>query len=268
MILFLSASLLFFQIEKVLPPPITSTSNPSIDLYQTVETINLAYQKQLFNKKDAPRITVSELQRLLSDPENQLFCAFSEKKEVIGTLLLRKNELSLFAIHPNYQGKKIGAQLLEKAEKIAFEHYDSVFLKVIPLFQESLILYYESLGYRSYGEYEPLCQEKLDRIQECYQPQASALILRKTKEFSNMSQDQLLPYSLEARQMIPGEIFQHYKGLRYQILHVARHSETLEELVIYQALYGEKDVWARPLSMFLEKIWIDGVLTPRFERVE
>ena len=47
--------------------------------------------------------------------------------------------------------------------------------------------------------------------------------------------------------------YKHYKGKEYEVLGVAKHSETLEDFVIYQALYGKKQIWVRPLNMFLEK---------------
>ena len=59
-------------------------------------------------------------------------------------------------------------------------------------------------------------------------------------------------------------IYQHYKGPKYKVLYVATHSESEEQLVIYQALYGEFGIWARPLSMFLETVVIDGKTVPRF----
>ena len=65
-------------------------------------------------------------------------------------------------------------------------------------------------------------------------------------------------------------IYQHYKGMKYRVLGVAKHSETLEDLVIYEALYDNKvsKLWARPLEMFLGKIEKDGKLVNRFEFVE
>ncbi|MGB3946568.1 MAG: DUF1653 domain-containing protein [Bacteroidia bacterium] len=63
----------------------------------------------------------------------------------------------------------------------------------------------------------------------------------------------------------PGK-YQHYKGKYYQVLGIAQHSETLEKLVIYKALYqpeGE-NMWVRPLSMFTETILVDGKAIPRF----
>lgn len=74
----------------------------------------------------------------------------------------------------------------------------------------------------------------------------------------------LLPYSKEATELQLG-IYEHYKGNRYRVLAVARHSESLEELVVYQALQGAQDVWVRPLFLFLETISIDGAEpAPRF----
>ncbi|MFT4629116.1 MAG: hypothetical protein ACI8PV_000224 [Dinoroseobacter sp.] len=61
----------------------------------------------------------------------------------------------------------------------------------------------------------------------------------------------------------PG-LYQHFKGNYYKVIHVARHSESEEELVIYQALYDQKGVWARPLSMFTEKVERDGKSIDRF----
>jgi hypothetical protein len=77
-------------------------------------------------------------------------------------------------------------------------------------------------------------------------------------------QAQLTPYSDEAKTIISGSIYTHYKGMQYKILSVGRNSETLEEVVVYQALYGEGNVWVRPLKMFLETITLDGKEQPRF----
>ncbi len=62
-----------------------------------------------------------------------------------------------------------------------------------------------------------------------------------------------------------GKIYKHFKGKEYLVLHIARHSETLEELVVYQALYGDKGIWVRPLYMFLEQVEFDGRIVNRFE---
>lgn len=62
-------------------------------------------------------------------------------------------------------------------------------------------------------------------------------------------------------------LYRHYKGQSYRVLGVARHSETEEVLVIYQALYGEFGLWVRPLSMFTEAVEVDGERVPRFALV-
>ncbi|MDC0667109.1 DUF1653 domain-containing protein [Nannocystis radixulma] len=65
----------------------------------------------------------------------------------------------------------------------------------------------------------------------------------------------------------PG-IYRHYKGPEYRVFGVARHSETEEQVVVYQALYGEYSLWIRPLSMFLESVDVDGERVPRFALVQ
>lgn len=65
----------------------------------------------------------------------------------------------------------------------------------------------------------------------------------------------------------PG-VYRHFKGNYYELLGVARHSETLEELVVYRALYGERGLWVRPLSMWNETVVRDGKTVPRFVRVD
>ncbi len=62
--------------------------------------------------------------------------------------------------------------------------------------------------------------------------------------------------------------YEHYKGKRYEVIGIAKHSETLEELVVYRALYGEHDLWARPLKMFLEEVEIRGKKIPRFKLIK
>jgi hypothetical protein len=77
-------------------------------------------------------------------------------------------------------------------------------------------------------------------------------------------QRELPEFTKEARSVPFGSIWEHYTKKRYLIIAIARHSETLEELVVYQALYGNKDVWVRPLKMFLERVEIEGASTERF----
>lgn len=69
--------------------------------------------------------------------------------------------------------------------------------------------------------------------------------------------------SPEAKSLKLG-LYEHYKGNKYQVLGVAIHSKTLEELVVYKALYGEGLTWVRPLKMFLETVEVDGEVKPRF----
>ncbi len=61
--------------------------------------------------------------------------------------------------------------------------------------------------------------------------------------------------------------YRHYKGHEYDVLGVAKHSETLEDLVVYKKLYGDGGLWVRPLTMFLEDVEVDGKKVPRFEYI-
>lgn len=67
---------------------------------------------------------------------------------------------------------------------------------------------------------------------------------------------------------IPLGKYEHYKGKRYEVIGVGKHSETLEDLVVYRALYDNHELWVRPLKMFLEKVEMNGKKIPRFRRIE
>jgi hypothetical protein len=68
-------------------------------------------------------------------------------------------------------------------------------------------------------------------------------------------------------QLQPG-LYRHYKGPEYRVFGVAKHSETEQQMVVYQALYGEFGLWVRPLSMFCESVDVDGETVPRFALVQ
>lgn len=65
----------------------------------------------------------------------------------------------------------------------------------------------------------------------------------------------------------PKGLYKHYKGGMYRVLGTVRHSESLEPMTLYQALYGQQGLWVRPAAMFSENVDIDGNIQPRFTRV-
>ena len=72
--------------------------------------------------------------------------------------------------------------------------------------------------------------------------------------------------------LMPGDVVRHFKGNKYEILYIALDSETMEKMVVYRALYGERGVWVRPLAMFLSPVdrekYPDADQKYRFEKVE
>ncbi|MEO4046368.1 DUF1653 domain-containing protein [Pseudomonas sp. CAU 1711] len=69
------------------------------------------------------------------------------------------------------------------------------------------------------------------------------------------------------QQLQPG-LYRHYKGPQYRVFGTARHSESEEWLVVYQALYGDYGLWVRPLEMFCSTVELDGESVPRFALIE
>ena len=67
---------------------------------------------------------------------------------------------------------------------------------------------------------------------------------------------------------IPLGKYRHFKGNEYEVLYLARHSETLEEMVVYRALYGERGIWVRPAKMWNETVERDGKTYKRFTKIE
>jgi hypothetical protein len=67
---------------------------------------------------------------------------------------------------------------------------------------------------------------------------------------------------------LPTGRYRHYKGGEYEVIGTVRHSETLEPLVLYRALYGARGLWVRPAAMFAEEVVIDGLPQPRFRRLD
>lgn len=73
---------------------------------------------------------------------------------------------------------------------------------------------------------------------------------------------------MNQREIKIGAKYRHFKGNEYLVLHVAKHSETLEEYVVYQALYGERGIWIRPLEMFMGTKEVEDRTVYRFEEMK
>ena len=62
--------------------------------------------------------------------------------------------------------------------------------------------------------------------------------------------------------------YRHFKGNEYEVIGIARHSESMEPMVVYRALYGEGGLWVRPAAMWTETVDRDGYQGPRFQYIE
>ena len=96
---------------------------------------------------------------------------------------------------------------------------------------------------------------------------AADTVLRKTEEEVSADTSSFRQKASEAAAAIPPGIYRHFKGNYYQVLTVAVHSETLEPMVVYRALYGEGGTWVRPAAMWLEEVERDGRICRRFAYV-
>ena len=76
-----------------------------------------------------------------------------------------------------------------------------------------------------------------------------------------------MDFETALREISPGR-YRHFKGNEYEVLYIARHSETLEPLVVYRALYGEGGVWVRPAHMWNETVERDGRTYIRFTKID
>ena len=85
---------------------------------------------------------------------------------------------------------------------------------------------------------------------------------------SQISKVEFLPTYEEAVSAIPPGRYRHFKGMEYEVIGIARHSETEEPMVVYRALYGDYGMWVRPASMWNEMVARNGRIAKRFERVE
>ncbi len=87
-------------------------------------------------------------------------------------------------------------------------------------------------------------------------------MLRPPSDNLGMSTD-----NLPALIITPPGRYVHYKGMEYEVVGAVRHSETLEAMTLYRALYGEHGLWVRPAAMFNEDVVIDGIQQPRFRKI-
>lgn len=76
-----------------------------------------------------------------------------------------------------------------------------------------------------------------------------------------------MTYEEAVKTIDPGK-YRHFKGNEYEVISIARHSETMEPMVVYRALYGDRGVWVRPADMWNETVERDGKIYKRFERID
>lgn len=141
-------------------------------LEEIASVINSAYSKVEYLQGD--RISIPDLESIVSDKQKRLYLCISKTKSVIGTIFLDftekdQAELGLFSILPTDQGKNIGALFMAHVEQEVCKQVKKIHFNVIPLFQEKLISFYERLGYRPTGKkIEFLVEQKVRYIKAKY----------------------------------------------------------------------------------------------------
>ena len=105
-------------------------------------------------------------------------------------------------------------------------------------------------------------------LQEFHRDEESVRIGESRIFESDIDHIELLPTYEEAAAAIPPGRYRHFKGREYEVITVARHSETEEPMVVYRALYGDFGVWVRPADMWCGQVTRDGRTMPRFVRLE
>ena len=112
-------------------------------------------------------------------------------------------------------------------------------------------------------EKTPVVNDKQDIVLETKEEKQT--MVEEVKQHEECEEPLVLP---AVKQVIPHGVYEHFKGKRYNVLYVAKHSENEEEYVVYRQLYGDGEVWIRPLSMFLETVEVDGEEVPRFRYIK
>lgn len=153
------------------------------DLVDIASVINRAFARSLTREAENPRITIAELVDLLMDTHKNLYLCFDDSR-LCGTVVLdmhEKAEMSLFAVDPLYQGKKIGDILIHHVEdQVRNNNRTYLYLKVSPLFQERLVAYYKRHSFEQIGEPRLLSKKYRQRhINSVYWDSADCIVMRK-----------------------------------------------------------------------------------------
>ena len=155
-------------------------------------------------------------------------------------------ELQKLYLSDAVKGRGLGYRLIERVEEAARERgYRQIYLETHTNLQAAMHVY-ERAGYAQIDKPEAVVHATMNRF--------------------FMKKLSLTPYE-EAKAAIPPGRYRHFKGREYEVLEVARHSETGEPMVVYRALYGEGGLWVRPAAMWNETVERNGRTYVRFEKL-
>lgn len=156
------------------------------------------------------------------------------------------------------RGSRIGRQAVQKVLQGGFEKLKlhRISLGVFD-FNESAIRCYKNCGFEIDG-----IMKESRKIGDVYWNLIEMSLLESKWRALQHRQEEV------KREVKPGVRYKHFKGKEYEVLYVGKHSETMEEMVVYRQLYGECGIWVRPVEMFLEKVQVEGKWVNRFEEME
>lgn len=203
--------------------------------YNTIHSVNtLDYNENQLNAWAPKSMNLEEWNKRLLKND---YTVVAEKSGIIVGIGTADDHgyFDLLYVHKDYQRMGVAALLADNVEQYIYGKGNKTITTDASV---TAVPFFEKRGYEVVAEQSVPCRGQL-----------------------------LTNYKMQKGNRVKPGIYRHYKGNQYEVVGFAKHSETLEDMVIYKALYGDNGTWVRPLSMWDNLIEIDGKTVKRFEYI-